>query len=229
MPTGAAESFVLVHSPLTGPLAWGGLPDVLRERGHTVVVVDVHDDDAAPYASRFVARAALQIREQAGSAPAVLVGHSGAGYLLPLLSSARRAARAPVRGYVFLDAGLPPSRPASRLDLMRAESPEHADELVALLDAGGRYPDWPDDDLRRLARPRGRDFFDEPLPVAPDWPDAPCGYHRLSSPYAGPARVARLRGWPVLDGPDDRPGGHFAMLVDPSAVADDLEGLLSRL
>jgi hypothetical protein len=229
MPTGAAESFVLVHCPLTGPLAWGGLPDVRRERGHTGVVVDVHDDDAAPYASRFVARAALQIREQAGSAPAVLVGHSGAGYLLPLLGSARRAARAPVRGYVFLDAGLPPSRPASRLDLMRAESPEHADELVALLDAGGRYPDWPDDDLRRLARPRGRDFFDEPLPVAPDWPDAPCGYLRLSSPYDGPARVARLRGWPVLDGPDDRPGGHFAMLVDPSAVADDLEGLLSRL
>jgi hypothetical protein len=33
----------------------------------------------------------------------------------------------------------------------------------------------------------------------------------------------------VLDGPDDRPGGHFAMLVDPSAVANDLEGLLSRL
>jgi pimeloyl-ACP methyl ester carboxylesterase len=229
MPNSAPATFVLVHSPLTGPAAWGGFPDVLRERGHRVVVVEVQDDDAPPYASRFVARAALQLREQAGDAPAVLVGHSGAGYLLPLLGAARRAARAPVRGYVFLDAGLPPNRPTSRLDLMRAESPEHADELAALLDAGGRYPDWPDDDLRPLARPRGRDFFDEPLPVAADWPDAPCGYLRLSPSYDGPARVARLRGWPVLDGPDDRPGGHFAMLVDPSAVADDLESLLTIL
>jgi pimeloyl-ACP methyl ester carboxylesterase len=229
MPNSAPATFVLVHSPLTGPVAWGSLPTVLRERGRAVVVVDVADDDAPPYASRFVARAALQLREQAGDAPAVLVGHSGAGYLLPLLGAARRAARVPVRGYVFLDAGLPPSRPASRLDLMRAESPEHADELVALLDAGGRYPDWPDADLRRLARPRGRDFFDEQLPVAPDWPDAPCGYLRLSPSYDGPARVARLRGWPVLDGPDDRPGGHFAMLVDAAAVADDLESLLAQL
>jgi hypothetical protein len=202
---------------------------VLRERGHHVVVVDVHDDDAPPYASRFVARAALQMREQAGDGPAVLVGHSGAGYLLPLLGAARRAARAPVRGYVFLDAGLPPNRPVSRLDLMRAESPEHADEVVALLDAGGRYPDWPDDDLRRLARPRGHDFFAESLPVAPDWPDAPCGLLRLSPAYDASARQARQRGWPVLDGPDDRPGGHFAALVDPASVADDLADLLALM
>jgi hypothetical protein len=30
-------------------------------------------------------------------------------------------------------------------------------------------------------------------------------------------------------GPDDRPGGHFAMLVDPVAVADDLQALLALL
>jgi pimeloyl-ACP methyl ester carboxylesterase len=230
---------VLVHSPLTSAAAWGDLPLVLRGRGHRVAVVDVADDDAPPFAARFVARAALQLREQVGDQPVLLVGHSGAGYLLPLLGAARRAARAPVAGYVFLDAALPPARPTSRLDLMRAEMFE---ELASRLAAGGRFPDWTEADLRDLVpddaaraalvgslRPRGQDFFTDPVPVVADWPDAPCGLLRLSPAYDGALRLARLRGWPVLEGPDDRPGGHFAALVDPGAVADDLEDLLARM
>jgi hypothetical protein len=172
----------------------------------------------------------------------VLVGHSGAGKLLPLVGAARRAARAPVAGYVFLDAGLPAARPASRADLLRSEGMDDPDEFVAGLAAGATFPTWTDDDLRELVpddelraglvgalRPRGNDFFTEPMPVAPDWPDAPCGLLRLSPAYDASARQARQRGWPVLDGPDDRPGGHFAALVDPASVADDLEDLLARM
>ena len=241
-PGPGAATLVLAHSPLTGPEAWGALPDELHRRGHDVVVVEVRDDDAEPYASRYVARAALQVREACADARTVLVGHSGAGYLLPLLGAARRSARAPVAGYVFLDAGLPPSRPTSRLDLLRAEDPGMADELDPHLAAGGTFPDWTDDDLCELVpadavraalvaglRRRGQDFFTEPLPVAPDWPDAPCGFLRLSSGYDAPARLAGQRGWPRVLGPDDRPGGHFAMLADPAAVASDLETLLTRL
>ena len=238
-----AATTVLVHSPLTTSAVWGGLPDVLRGRGHDVAVVDVRDDDSPPYAAGFVARAALQVRAAAADGPVLLVAHSGAGYLLPLLGSARRAARARVVGYLFLDAGLPPTRPTSRLDLLRAElSDAAADEFAGLLAAGGSFPDWSDDDLRELVpadepratlvgslRPRGAGFFAEPVPVAPDWPDAPCGLLRLSGSYDGAARLAGLRGWPVLLGPDDRPGGHFAMLVDPESVADDLETLVGRL
>lgn len=239
---GRSAVLVLATSPLTGASAWGRLPEVLRRRGHQVVVVEVLDDDTPPYAARYVARAALQVRAAGAQSSTVLVGHSGAGYLLPLLGAARRAARARVAGYVFLDAGLPPTRPASRLDLMRAEAPEVADHLSLLLDGGGRYPDWSDADLRELVpedaaradlvgglRPRGADFFAEPVPVAPDWPDAPCGFLRLSPSYDAAARLAGLRGWPVVAGADDRPGGHFAMLVDPTAVATDLEGLLALL
>jgi pimeloyl-ACP methyl ester carboxylesterase len=238
-----AATTVLVHSPLTSAAAWGDLPSVLRGRGHRVVVVDVADDDAPPFAARFVARAALQVREQAGDQPVLLVGHSGAGYLLPLLGAARHAARAAVAGYVFLDAALPPARPTSRLDLMRAELPgEPIDELASMLAAGGTFPDWTEPDLRELVpdrvaraalvrslRPRGGRFFTDPVPVVADWPDAPCGLLRLSPAYDGALRLARLRGWPVLEGPDDRPGGHFAALVDPGAVADDLEDLLARM
>ena len=243
-PTAAAV--VLAHSPVTDATAWGALPDALRSRGREVVVLDVTDDDGPPFASRYVARAALQVREALAGAPAVLVGHSGAGYLLPLLGAARRAARARVSAYLFLDAGLPPARPTSRLDLLRAEigdaAPELAGQLGTHLAGGGTYPDWTDEDLRaeitddsiraalvRSIRPRDEAFFTEPVPVAPDWPEAPCGFLQLSSSYDGPARLAGLRGWPVAGSGEHRPGGHFATLVEPDRVADDLEALLARL
>ncbi|MGZ4485856.1 MAG: alpha/beta fold hydrolase [Nocardioidaceae bacterium] len=234
-------SIVLAHSPLTGPAAWGRLPDALRDHGqhrHQVVVLDVDDDREPPYAARYVARAALQIAAAGPGTPLFLVGHSGAGYLLPQLGATQRAARRPVRGYLFVDAGIPPVREASRLGLMRGEDAELAAGLEQHLDAGGRFPEWTADELREVVpevaarealvaslRPRGRDFFTEPLPVPADWPDAPCGFLRLDEAYDMPARAARFRGWPVVE----RSGGHFAALADPEGVADDLIGLLDRL
>lgn len=231
---------VLAHSPLTGPAAWGRLPAVLRGRGHAVAVLDVTDDDTAPYASRYVARAALQLAAAIPAGPVHLVGHSGAGYLLPQIGAARRAGREPVAGYVFLDAGVPHGRDATRSSLMRAEDEAFADELDALLVGGGTFPTWSDDQLRgpvpddaaRAAlvaslRPRGVDFFTETLPFPGDWPDAPCGLLRLSPSYAQPARVARARGWPVLE--RELAGGHFAACTDPEGVADALEELLARM
>ena len=238
---------MLIHSPLTGPEAWGALPDVLRARGRRVVEVEVRDDHAPPYAAAFVARAALQILAGTtgrGNADAgvVLVGHSGAGYLLPAIGAARRAGHGRVTGYVFVDAGLPPSRAAHRLDLLRSEDATHAERLDHLLLAGGTFPDWTDASMRGLVaddlvrarlvlslRPRGLDFFTERLPIVDDWPEAPCAYLRLSPAYDVVARLARLRGWPVLEGPDNRPGGHFAMVVDPEPVADDLETLVATM
>ena len=144
--------------------------------------------------------------------------------------------------------GLHPAALTSRLELMRREEAESAATLTALLDGGGAFPDWSSEDLAALVpdaslrdplvqslRPRGRDFFTEPVPVAPDWPDAPCGYLQLSESYDSAARLARMRGWPVLDGGSGsmeggvRPGGHFAALVDPGRLAVDLEELLRQL
>jgi len=235
-----ARALVLAHSPLTGPAAWGRLPDVLRDRGLSVTVVSVTDDTEPPYAGRYVARAALQVAEHAPEGPVYLVGHSGAGYLLPQIGAARRAARRPVAGYVFLDAGVPHGRGATRTTLLRAEDPDFAAELETLLAGGGVHPSWTDDDLRdevpdesaRAAlvtslRPREADFFIEPLPFPGDWPDAPCGFLQLSGSYAGPARVARSRGWPVVSA--ELAGRHFAACTDPDGVADALEDLLRQL
>jgi hypothetical protein len=234
-------SFVLAHSPLSGPAAWGQLPDVLRELGHHVLVLDITADSSPPYAVRYVAAAAAQIAAAEPTSPLVLVAHSGAGYLLPQLGFSQRAARRAVGGYVFLDAGIPVPRPSTRLGLLAAEDPAMADELDGLLSAGGHFPPWTDDDLRELIpddplraevvaslRPRGRDFFTEVLPFPTgelEWPDTPCGVLQTSPAYAATARSAHSRGWPVIE----REGGHFASCADPHGVARDLLVLVDRM
>lgn len=229
---------VLLHSPLTGPQAWGRLPDALAREGHAPLVVDVRDDDRAPFAGRYVARVALQVESGLSWAhqPVVLVAHSGAGPLLPAVGFAQAAARRSVTAYVFCDAGLPSPRASSRLRLMEAEDRDAARELHEQLDAGAGFPCWSDADLVDIVpdptlradllasvRPRGHDFFTEALPGAGDWPDAPCAYLRTSSAYDVHARSARRRGWPVLA----HDSGHFASLVEPEAVARSLLRLVS--
>jgi hypothetical protein len=234
-------SIVLAHSPLVGPQCWGATPAVLRDRGAQVILLDA-DDHSPPYAARYVADAARQITAADPAGPVVLVGYSGAGYLLPQIGSTQRAAHRAVAGYVFIDAGIPHARGATRLGLARAEDTQFAAELDALLVSGGMFPSWTDDDLRALVpddearravvgsqRPRGRDFFEEPLPCPDDWPDAPCGFVRLSAAYDVPAHGARSRGWTVVEAPAGQPGGHFAPCADPLGVAGLLLELIDQL
>jgi hypothetical protein len=61
---------------------------------------------------RYVARAALVIAAAAANAPLVLIGHGGAGPLLPSIAVAQRAAHRQVGAYVFIDARLPQARRA---------------------------------------------------------------------------------------------------------------------
>jgi hypothetical protein len=240
------RTVVLLHSPLTGAAAWGGLPDTLRTTGVRVVVVEVTDDGEPPYATRYVAAAATQIAAALAASdgpadPLVLVGHSGAGPLLAQVGFARRAARAPVGGYVFLDAGLPrPARSASRLELMETEDAAFAADLRDTLEAGESFPAWTDTDLRgeipddgdralllASLRPRGLDFFTEPLPAPTDWPDAPCAYLQTSDAYATPARLARGRAWPTTTTTPIK--SHFAAMTNPEQTATALQALLRRM
>jgi len=118
--------------------------------------------------------------------------------------------------------------------LLEAESPQFA----AALRRHPRFPEWTDADLTeevpdatlraalvQSLRPRGLDFFTEPLPHPPDWPDAPCGYLRTSPAYDPDMRTARARGWPVVE----RGGGHFVALTDPEGLAHDVTTLMAAL
>jgi hypothetical protein len=229
---------VLLHSPLLTAAAWGDWPAELERTGVAVLTLDVQGDLAPPYAAAYIASSATQIAAATAARDAlVLVGHSGAGPLMPQVATACRAGRRPVRGYVFLDAGLP--RPgASRLDLMATEDAESATALRDHLTAGGRFPDWTADDIADslpdpaaralvVASMRSRDltFFTEAIPGPDDWPDAPCGYLQTSSAYDQPAGVAARRGWPV----EHLDAGHFAPLAAPTDLAASLRTVLERL
>jgi hypothetical protein len=229
-------AFALIHSPLVGPLSWAPVAAELRRRGVTAVVPALDDDGGGrtPFWQQHAEAASRALRAEPAASPLVLAGHSGAGPLLPAI---RERLDRPAAGYLFVDAGIPRDG-ASRLDLLARELPEAAEPLRAHLAGGGRFPEWTDEDLQEVIpdralrrgvlaelRPRPLTFWEEPIPAFPGWPDAPCGYLRLSPAYAVPAAEAQERGWAcrTLD------GGHFHMLVDPVSVAGALLALAAAL
>ncbi|MGH2560695.1 MAG: alpha/beta hydrolase [Thermomicrobiales bacterium] len=222
-------AFVLIHSPLVGPLTWSLTAEELRLRGVETIVPALTDDAVAdlPFWHQHAAFVAQALTPLLPDQPVTLVGHSGAGPLLPAIG--QRISQ-PVAAYLFVDAGIPAGG-ASRLDLMADEDPAFALRFRERLVAGGRFPAWTDDDLAAILpdprlrqlliadlRPRALAFFTEPIPVFAGWPDAPCGYLKFSAPYDVPARHAREAGWPSRE----IAAGHFHMLVDPPVVADAL-------
>ncbi len=228
--------WVLVHSPLVGPSTWGPVADELRQRGYDVVVPRLEDTDGvdAPYWQQHAASAARVIETVPHDRPLVLVGHSGAGPLLPAIG--RQIPRS-VAAYIFVDAGLPHGG-VSRLADMEANSPEFATTLSQDLTAGRPYPTWTNNQLRddipdaerrqqilTELRPRDLVFFREPLPVVSGWPNTACAYLQLSPVYDKPAAHARECGWPYRT----VNAGHFHMLVDPVEVTTILLNLIEEL
>jgi hypothetical protein len=228
------RTFVLVHSPLVGRFTWKLVANELRARGLPVVVPSLPDERAGePYWRQHVEAVAAQVADAAP--PLVLVGHSGACPLLPAIGA---VVRDRIAAYVFVDGDLPLAPPGgSRLDLLRAGSPALADELQALLDEGGAFPTWRDEDLREelpdralrasmLAEvhPQPRPFWEEQLPAVAGWPDAPCGYLELSAHYRGAAARAQREGWAYRH----LVGGHFELLTRPVEVADAIVALVPR-
>jgi hypothetical protein len=219
--------YVLIHSPLVGPLTWSLVAAEMRRRGLDVFVPRLQDspEPKEPFWKQHAQSVSGALANISKEARLTLVAHSGAGPLLPAI---RQFIVNPVHAYIFVDAGIP-RQSASRLDLMRSEDPEWAAQFQEYLEAGGQFPNWgrddlieviPDKDLRDQMvaeiRPRALDFFTESLPVFKGWPDAPCIYIQFSAPYEQPAIQARQLGWQTytLD------AGHFHMLVEPVVVAN---------
>ena len=83
--------FVLVHSPLVGPLTWGPVAERLD------AVVPSLVDLEPPYWRSVADKVAAAITE-----PAILVAHSNAGLFVPVI-----AHKAPVTGCLIVDGRLP--------------------------------------------------------------------------------------------------------------------------
>lgn len=224
---------VLVHSPFLGPTSLRPLADALGAHGRPTVLLDLRVTvAAAPVHARMIGSFADAVGEAGLTEPAVLVGHSGAGPLLPAFADALDE---PVDGLVFLDAGLPtPGRswretvPAELFEDLRGRSRD------------GLLPPWPDwfnpDLLPRLVPDTVlRAQIAEEAPEVPlaflketrpsvEWTGA-AAYLQLSGAYDRDAAAAKQLGWPVrrLD------SHHLAPASDPELVADALLGLLRQL
>ncbi len=223
---------LLVHSPLVGAGTWDLVAGDLAGRGWQVDLPDLTGTLAAgpPYCA---AQAGVIARCASGQ-PAIFVGHSGAG---PLLAAAG-ALSGQVRGYVFVDAGLPiPGQ-----TWMDTVPPELAGQVRGMADDQGCLPPWSQwwgkDALagliedpaarRRFAAgcpPLPLAMFEEVHPPVPSWPDAPGAYLQLSEAYQDQAAMAAELGWPVAE----RLSHHLAPLTHPAMVAGTLHDLLGQL
>jgi hypothetical protein len=227
-----AAWLLLVHSPLVGSATWDLVAADLAASGCEVGVPDLTGTVTAgpPYCLR---QAEVIARSASGQA-SILIGHSGAG---PLLAAAG-AVMDHVRGYIFVDAGLPiPGQ-----TWMDTVPPELAAQLREMADDQGWLPPWPqwwgDQALaelipdptarRRFAADCPRlplAMFEEVHPPAPQWPDAPGAYLQLSEAYQDQANKARELGWPVAQ----RMSQHLAPLTDSALVAGSMRELLGQL
>jgi hypothetical protein len=229
-------AFVLVHSPLVGPTSWVPVARELERRGRVAVVPSLLGVAEAPepqwrHVPDAVRTATRDLRQRI-----VLVGHSGAGLLLPVIADALAVE---VAALMFVDSLLPP--PAGPLLLGH---PAFMDQLRAMATDGVLAP-WsrwfgaqamrelvPDERLRadlEAEMPRlPLAYFEATVPVPDGWANRrPCAYLLLSAPYAQSAAEARARGWPVIeiDGVQ-----HLAIATDAGPVTQallDLERFLS--
>lgn len=218
--------FVLIHSPLVGTFTWSRVQGEMEKRGVAVIAPRLQDNGSAPFWKQQVESVTAELASLPLNTDLILVGHSGAGPLLPAIArySPRR-----VSGYVFVDAGIL-WQGASRLELLAAENIEMAQEFESELRNGGKFPTWRAEDLRDILpdietcealaqdlQPRGLDFFQEELPAF-SFPDAPSAYLQFSAAYDSYAREGQAREWRFMK----IEAGHFHMLVNPVQVTDAL-------
>ena len=207
MPSGA--TILLVHSPLLGPSSWRPCAEILESTGRRVVVPDLRASVASPTAwwERATDTAVTTAATAAGAAAPsgvefVVVGHSGAGVLLPLIAA--RLDR--VQAVVFVDALLP-----ARTGVTEASAEQHRAFVATLPVTDGLLPPWsrwwdpqvldeiiPDPGLRAILtsdEPRlPREFWSEPVPVPREWPAGGGRYLRLSPAYDDSAAAASRSG-----------------------------------
>lgn len=219
----------MIHSPLVGPLTLAPLATEVRDRGFEVVLPDLRSALTRP---RPQWSAILDLVAAAADSAEVLVAHSGAGVLMPLL-----AERLDPRVIAFVDAVVPGEGPwyeASR---------EFIDFVDSLPQDGPLLPPWhewwgaeaiakliPDEEMRgRIAAdtPRvPRSFYDDAVPLPTGWTTrGGCCFLQLSPAYNDDRARAEGYGWPTAQ----MDGQHLDVTVKPDAIGAILTNLINRV
>jgi hypothetical protein len=191
-----------------------------------VVSSGVTDVDDPPFWPAVAERVGAAIGRLPAGRPVVVVAHSNAGPMVPVVVA---ASPRPVAGCVFVEARLP-----ARTGSTPAATPERL-AFLRTRATDGRLPPWtdwwPEDEVARLfpdpatraavsaEQPRlPVSYYEQRIPAPAGWDDRPCGYLLFGPAYAGMAQEARERGWTVAE----IPGEHLHQVVDPAAVAERL-------
>jgi pimeloyl-ACP methyl ester carboxylesterase len=226
--------FVLVHSPLLGPTSWSPVASALKERDREVLVPSLLGIAEAPPPRWRRAVDAVRAAASAIASPAVLVGHSGAGPLLPNVADTLPAE---VAALIFVDASVPPTSgvaplvPPGFLDRLRAIS---ADGVLPRWSSwfgeetmGELVPDTALRDALQQEMPRlPLAYFQEGVPLPQRWAERPCAFLLLTEAYLESEADARGRGWPAKEIPGVQ---HLAPVTHPNAVTDALLALEDEL
>ncbi len=227
-----SSTLMLIHSPVLHPRVWEPVAAELRP-DHEVLLPSLTTALAGP-GPYWRQQAALAAETAFGTnRSSILVGHSGSGPLLALIG--RQLAHS-VAGYLFVDAGLPTGgswfahAPAELVDHLRAlVRDDWLPPWTEWWEASDLAAELPDErqreDLAANLPTVPLAMFEETLPAIEGWPDAPCGYLRLSSGYDQEAGEAASLGWPV----EVVQSTHLGILTEPTAVADRIRALLSKL
>ena len=219
----------LLPSPLLPASAWQPVAQRLAASGWTVARVGVSEILANPLGTTGEVRARF-LDAIPADREVILIPHSNAGLYVPGLTTERR-----VRGYVFVDAGLPPAAGP-----IRVAPKQFYDFLKHKADQDGLLPPWTqwwDEDISVLfpsrevqeqverGQPRlPLSYFAATLAVPSGWDRLPGAYLGFGQTYAAERAAAAVRGWPtaVLE------GRHLHLLVDPDRVAAQLQALLGQ-
>ncbi|RKS06909.1 hypothetical protein DFP74_2559 [Nocardiopsis sp. Huas11] len=200
---------VLLPPRLGAPESLPDLPERLPEHGVSAVRIGGGADDRPPYAGRYVAHASLEISAAvAADARIALVAEGEAGPLLAAVGAAQRAAHRPVLAYVLVDAFLPQPGGSTLAEITAAQSP-------ARTGGAEEEPEGAEPGVGPLGEDEPPGYRTEHLPMASDWPDAPCGYLLTRPDRAHVAHVARMRGWAVREAdPEDAPAVLAGLLTE---------------
>ena len=222
------STFVLVHGAWHGAWCWERLAPELEARGHESIAMDLPIEDGS---ATFEDHAKVVVDAAGGAGDdVVLVGHSLAGMVIPLVAAAR-----PVEAMVFLCGVIPNFGAMPWDDAPQMEVPGAFDSTVKHDDGSTSWTDleaatsayygdcsaedaaWAFERLRHL---NNASLWDRPYPLDA-WPTG----RRIAVIGQEDRAVTPEFSWHVSQqrlgvDPLELPGGHSPFLARPAELAD---------